>query len=412
MKILVIGSGGREHALCWKLAQSVKTSALYAAPGNPGMAQLATCLPTSDYLEAADAIDADLTVVGPEAPLAAGIVDRFREKGRRIVGPTAAAARLEASKAFAKEFMLRAGIPTARFATVETADQAVAALGEFDYPVVLKADGLAAGKGVIIANSKTEAEQAIAQLLAPEATLVIEEFLTGEEVSFIVLSDGVNILPLEPTQDHKAVFDGDRGPNTGGMGAYCDGRILGDFQKALVMAQVIRPAIEHMRADGHPFSGFLYAGLMMTRNGPKVLEFNARLGDPETQALMHRMESDFVEPLFAAAHGTLDERELKWRADPSVCVVLAAAGYPGSVRNGDPITGLDQVTGASVFHAGTKSIDNVLNTAGGRVLGVTASGATLKSAIDKSYEEVRKIRFEGMHYRTDIGQKGLKRWQE
>jgi phosphoribosylamine--glycine ligase len=241
---------------------------------------------------------------------------------------------------------------------------------------------------------------------------VIEEFLTGEEVSFIVLSDGVNILPLEPTQDHKAVFDGDRGPNTGGMGAYCDGRILGDFQKALVMAQVIRPAIEHMRADGHPFSGFLYAGLMMTRNGPKVLEFNARLGDPETQALMHRMESDFVEPLFAAAHGTLDERELKWRADPSVCVVLAAAGYPGSVRNGDPITGLDQVTGASVFHAGTKSIDNVLNTAGGRVLGVTASGATLKSAIDKSYEEVRKIRFEGMHYRTDIGQKGLKRWQE
>jgi|SRR5580700_9215734 phosphoribosylamine--glycine ligase len=412
MKILVIGSGGREHALCWKLAQSVKTSALYAAPGNPGMAQLATCLPTSDYLEAADTIDADLTVVGPEAPLAAGIVDRFREKGRRIVGPTAAAARLEASKAFAKEFMLRAGIPTARFATVETADQAVAALGEFDYPVVLKADGLAAGKGVIIANSKTEAEQAIAQLLAPEATLVIEEFLTGEEVSFIVLSDGVNILPLEPTQDHKAVFDGDRGPNTGGMGAYCDGRILGDFQKALVMAQVIRPAIEHMRADGHPFSGFLYAGLMMTRNGPKVLEFNARLGDPETQALMHRMESDFVEPLFAAAHGTLDERELKWRADPSVCVVLAAAGYPGSVRNGDPITGLDQVTGASVFHAGTKSIDNVLNTAGGRVLGVTASGATLKSAIDKSYEEVRKIRFEGMHYRTDIGQKGLKRWQE
>jgi phosphoribosylamine--glycine ligase len=412
MKILVIGSGGREHALCWKLAQSVKTSALYAAPGNPGMAQLATCLPTSDYLEAADTIDADLTVVGPEAPLAAGIVDRFREKGRRIVGPTAAAARLEASKAFAKEFMLRAGIPTARFATVETADQAVAALGEFDYPVVLKADGLAAGKGVIIANSKTEAEQAIAQLLAPEATLVIEEFLTGEEVSFIVLSDGVNILPLEPTQDHKAVFDADRGPNTGGMGAYCDGRILGDFQKALVMAQVIRPAIEHMRADGHPFSGFLYAGLMMTRNGPKVLEFNARLGDPETQALMHRMESDFVEPLFAAAHGTLDERELKWRADPSVCVVLAAAGYPGSVRNGDPITGLDQVTGASVFHAGTKSIDNVLNTAGGRVLGVTASGATLKSAIDKSYEEVRKIRFEGMHYRTDIGQKGLKRWQE
>jgi phosphoribosylamine--glycine ligase len=410
MKILVIGSGGREHALCWKLAQSAKTLALYAAPGNPGIAQVATCLATSDYLAAADSIDADLTVVGPEAPLAAGIVDRFREKGRRIVGPTAAAARLEASKVFAKEFMLRAGIPTARFATVDTADQARAALHEFDFPVVLKADGLAAGKGVIIANSPEEAEQAIAQLLTPGSILVIEEFLTGEEVSFIVLSDGVNVLALEPTQDHKAVFDGDQGPNTGGMGAYCDGRILGDFQKALVMAQIIRPAIEHMRADGHPFSGFLYAGLMMTRNGPKVLEFNARLGDPETQVLMHRMESDFVEPLFAAAHGTLDESNLNWRPDPSVCVVLAAAGYPGSVRTGDQITGLDQVTGATVFHAGTNIIDNVLATSGGRVLGVTASGATLESAIDNSYQEVRNIHFDGMHYRTDIGQKGLKRW--
>ena len=220
MKILVIGSGGREHALCWKLAKSPKTSAMYAAPGNPGIARIATCLDQTDYLAAADSIDADLTVVGPEAPLAAGIVDRFREKGRRIVGPTAVAARLEASKAFAKEFMLRAGIPTARFATVESVDQARAALHEFDFPLVLKADGLAGGKGVMIANSPIEAEQGIAQLLAPGSTLVIEEFLTGEEVSFIVLSDGVNILPLEPTQDHKAVFDGDRGPNTGGMGAY------------------------------------------------------------------------------------------------------------------------------------------------------------------------------------------------
>ena len=349
-------------------------------------------------------------MVGPEVPLAAGIVDRFREKGRRIVGPTAAAARLEASKAFAKEFMLRAGIPTARFATAETADEARAALHEFDYPVVLKADGLAAGKGVIIANSPEEAVQGIAQLLTPGSILVIEEFLTGEEVSFIVLSDGVNILQLEPTQDHKAVFDGDQGPNTGGMGAYCDGRILGDFQKALVMAQIIRPAIEHMRADGHPFSGFLYAGLMMTRHGPKVLEFNARLGDPETQVLMHRMESDFVEPLFAAAHGTLDESDLNWRPDPSVCVVLAAAGYPGSVRSDDRIHGLDQVSGATVFHAGTKMLNDVLSTSGGRVLGVTASGATLQTAIDNSYEAVRKIHFDGAHYRTDIGQKGLKRW--
>ena len=256
--------------------------------------------------------------------------------------------------------MLRTGIPTARFATVATADQALAALHEFDFPVVFKADGLAAGKGVIIASSAEEAHQGIAQLLTPGSRLVIEEFLTGEEVSFIVLSDGVNILPLEPTQDHKAVFDCDQGPNTGGMGAYCDGRIIGDFQKALIMAQIIHPAIEHMRADGHPFTGFLYAGLMMTRQGPKVLEFNARLGDPETQVLMHRMESDFVEPLFTAAHGTLDNAKLTWRPEPSVCVVLAAAGYPGSVRTGDRITGMDQITNATVFHAGTKLADNVL----------------------------------------------------
>ena len=410
MKILVIGSGGREHALCWKLKDSPKTTALYAAPGNPGMAQIAKCLPTTDYLAAAESIDADLTVVGPEAPLAAGLVDEFRAKRRPIVGPTASAARLEASKAFAKEFMMRAGIPTARFATVSSADEAHAALREFDFPVVLKADGLAAGKGVIIANSPLEASQAITQLLSPGSSLVMEEFLAGEEVSFIVLSDGVNILPLEPTQDHKTVFDGDRGPNTGGMGAYCDGRILDEFRKSQIMAQIIRPAIECMRAEGQPFTGFLYAGLMMTAQGPKVLEFNARLGDPETQVLMHRMESDFVESLFAAAHGALDQEPLRWRPEPSVCVVLAAAGYPGSVRSGDVITGIDRAKHATVFHAGTKLSGNDLVTAGGRVLGVTARGASLAEAIQNTYEELRPIRFEGMHYRTDIGRKGLKRW--
>jgi len=410
VKILVIGSGGREHALCWKLAQSPKTSALYAAPGNPGIAQVAKCLATTDYLAAAESVDADLTVVGPEAPLAAGIVDRFREKGRPIVGPTAAAARLEASKAFAKELMLRAGIPTARFATVNSVEEARDALHEFDFPIVLKADGLAAGKGVIVANSLGEAHQAIAQLLTHGSRLVIEEFLRGEEVSFIVLSDGVNILPLEPTQDHKAIFDGDKGPNTGGMGAYCDGRILGDFQKALITAQIVRPVIEHMRADGQPFTGFLYAGIMMTSEGPKVLEFNARLGDPETQVLMHRMASDFVQPLFAAAHGTLDEKELAWRPDPSVCVVLAAAGYPGEIRKGDRITGLERIGNATVFHAGTEMTNNVFIAAGGRVLGVTASGSDLSTAIQNTYREVGKIHFEGMQYRKDIGQKGLKRW--
>jgi phosphoribosylamine--glycine ligase len=407
MKILVVGSGGREHALCWKLAQSSKTSALYAAPGNPGIAQVATCLATTDYLAAAESMDADLTVVGPETPLAAGIVDQFRAKGRQIVGPTAAAARLEASKTFAKELMLRAGIPTARFATATHAEEARDALLEFDLPVVIKADGLAAGKGVIIANTHEEARRAIDQL---GPALVIEEFLAGEEVSFIVLSDGVNVLALEPTQDHKTVNDGDQGPNTGGMGAYCDGRILDPFRQELVMAQVIRPAIAQMRAEGTPFTGFLYAGLMMTAQGPKVVEFNARLGDPETQALMHRMASDFVEPLFAAAHGALDETPLEWKAAPSVCVVLAAAGYPGAVRTGDAITGLDQVHDATVFHAGTKLDKNVLTTSGGRVLGVTASGPTLDLAMSNAYQEVRKIHFDGMHYRQDIGRKGLRRW--
>ena len=239
---------------------------------------------------------------------------------------------------------------------------------------------------------------------------MIEEFLAGEEVSFIVLSDGVNVLALEPTQDHKTVNDGDQGPNTGGMGAYCDGRILDPFRQELVMAQVIRPAIAQMRSEGMPFTGFLYAGLMMTAQGPKVVEFNARLGDPETQVLMHRMASDFVEPLFAAAHGALDETPLDWKADPSVCVVLAAAGYPGAVRTGDAITGLDQVHEATVFHAATKVNENVVVTSGGRVLGVTASGATLDLAMSNTYSEVRKIHFDGMHYRKDIGRKGLKRW--
>ena len=374
------------------------------------MAQAATCIASTDYLAVAESIDADLTVVGPETPLAAGIVDQFRAKGRRIVGPTATAARLESSKAFAKEFMLRAGIPTARFTTAENADEAATALDAFDLPVVIKADGLAAGKGVIIANTREEAQLAVHQLMQFGSNLVIEEFLVGEEVSFIVLSDGVNVLALEPTQDHKRVNDDDEGPNTGGMGAYCDGRILDAFRQELVMAQVIRPAIAQMRAEGTPFTGFLYAGLMMTTQGPKVVEFNARLGDPETQALMHRMASDFVEPLYAAAHGALDETPLDWNADPSVCVVLTAAGYPGSVRTGDAIAGLDQVGNAQVFQAGTRKNDGALVTAGGRVLGVTANGATLELAMRNAYAEVEKIHFDGMHFRKDIGRKGLKRW--
>ena len=337
-------------------------------------------------------------------------MDRFRAKGRLIVGPTAAAAQLESSKAFAKAFMERAGIPTARSITATTAPEAHGALRRFGLPVVIKADGLMAGKGVAIAHSTQEAEQAIAQLFVTGTQLIIEEFLTGEEVSFIVLSDGNRALPLDPSQDHKAVGDGDTGPNTGGMGAYCDGRILTESQIQRVMDTIIVPAIHLMRGDGVPFTGFLYAGLMMTADGPKVLEFNARLGDPETQALMHRMRSDFVPYLDAAARGALTDTKLEWAADPSVCVVMAAHGYPGTVRTGGAIHGLHDVQHATIFHAGTKLNQNVLTTSGGRVLGVTASGADLASAIRNAYDATGKIHFEGMHYRRDIGQKGLKRW--
>ena len=405
----MVGGGGREHALVWKLAQH-DDAEIFAAPGNPGIAYQATCVATPDYLYAADSIRADLTVVGPEAPLAAGIVDAFRAEGRLIVGPTASAAQLESSKAFAKAFMNRAGIPTARSITAATQQDALDALNRFGLPVVLKADGLMAGKGVVIAHSKHEAEQAIAQLFVPGTQLLIEEFLTGEEASFIVLSDGVRVLPLEPSQDHKAVGDGDTGLNTGGMGAYCDGRILTESQIKRVMNTIINPAIHLMRGDGIPFTGFLYAGLMMTADGPKVLEFNARLGDPETQAIMHRMRSDFVPYLQAAARGALDQTKLEWAADPSVCVVMASHGYPGNIRTGDAITGLKNVDHATVFHAGTKLYQNDLTTSGGRVLGVTASGPDLASAIRNAYSGVEQIHFEGMHYRRDIGQKGLKRW--
>jgi phosphoribosylamine---glycine ligase len=401
MKVLVIGGGGREHALAWKLKQSPRVTGLYAAPGNPGTASIGTvCAAREGYLALAESIGADVTVVGPEAPLVAGIVDSFRAKGRRIVGPTAKAAQLEGSKAFSKEFMVRSGVPTAQAVTVESPQAAKAHVGDFGYPVVLKADGLAAGKGVIIADDENQALSALAQL--PGGKIVVEEFLRGEEVSFIVYADGDKVVPLEATQDHKAVWDGDRGPNTGGMGAYCDGRILEAGQIGEIMSAVITPTLEQMKADGSPYTGFLYAGLMMTPAGPKVLEFNARLGDPETQALMHRMDSDLMTML-------LDLEVPRWKPDPSVCVVMAAHGYPGEIRKGDDIRGID-TCGAEVFHAGTAVENGKLVTSGGRVLGVTASGATLGMAIENTYAAVRKINFDGAHHRSDIGQKGLKRW--
>ncbi len=399
MKILIIGSGGREHAIGWRLA--LEGHEIYAAPGNPGIAQVARLLPTTDYLAAAESIQADLTVVGPEVPLVAGVVDAFRALGLPIVGPTQENAQLEGSKIYAKEFMQRVGIPTARFVKTESLETALHALSQFDYPVAVKADGLAAGKGVIIAQDRAEAEAAV-QTLGPK--LVIEEFLRGEEVSFIVLSDGRDVVPLEATQDHKTVHDGDTGPNTGGMGAYCDGRIVSANDTQKIMDTVIEPAV---RATG--FTGFLYAGLMMTADGPKVIEFNVRLGDPETQPLMHRLEGGFGDALLRAATGSLKGATLRWKPEPSVCVVLAAHGYPGQVRTGDLITG-SEGCGAQVFHAGTKLGTNGLETSGGRVLGVTSSGPDLATAIDNTYEAVGKIHFDGMHYRKDIGQKGRRRW--
>jgi len=401
VKILVIGSGGREHAIAWRLSR--EGHQIFSAPGNPGIAQVATILPSTEYVSVAESLAPDLTVVGPEVPLVAGIVDQFRARGLTIFGPTQENAQLEGSKIYAKEFMQRVGIPTARFVRTESAETAVRALSQFDYPVAVKADGLAAGKGVVIAHSREEAEAAV-HSLGPR--LVIEEFLRGEEVSFIVVSDGRNVVALEATQDHKTVFDGDTGPNTGGMGAYCDGRIVSVSDTQRILDTIIEPAV---RATN--FTGFLYAGLMMTADGPKVIEFNVRLGDPETQPLMHRLEGGFGETLLRAATGNLQGTTLQWKREPSVCVVLAAHGYPGQVRSGDLITGIDAAE-AEVFHAGTKLGPNGLETSGGRVLGVTASGADLASAVRNTYAAVQKIHFAGMHYRKDIARKGFERWPQ
>jgi phosphoribosylamine--glycine ligase len=423
VKVLVIGGGGREHALVWRLAKSPSVEAVFAAPGNPGVAGLARTTPAdvenpAELLRLAEDLGADLTVAGPEAPLVAGVVNAFRAAGKAIVGPTAGAAQLEGSKIFSKRFMARAGIPTAEFVTVDNEADARAALDRFGAPVVLKADGLAAGKGVVVAATRAEASAALDELLSGRlvgqagSRLVIEECLAGEEVSFIVVSDGKRVLPLEPTQDHKAVRDNDAGPNTGGMGAYCDSRILTEADRARIMDTVILPTIERMAAEGHPFTGFLYAGMMMTAAGPKTLEFNVRLGDPETQCLLHRVDCDFAEVLMAAAQGDLTGARLAWKPDPSVCVVMAAHGYPGTPRKGDRIESIDraEALGATVFHAGTRLGAQGLETSGGRVLGVTSSGPDLSTAIAHTYNAVREIRFDGAHYRTDIGRKGLKRW--
>ncbi len=412
MKILIVGGGGREHALAWRLKQSPAVKEIIASPGNPGIAQIATCLPIppslSGYADMAAAHGAHLTIVGPEAPLVDGIVDLFYRRRLKIVGPTKAAAQLEGSKIFAKRFFEKASIPTARSIQVDSYDEAVLVLKDFALPVVIKADGLHAGKGVVIAQTKDEALAAI-QKLGP--ALVIEEFLEGEEVSFIGLSNGQFLIPFCPAQDHKRVFNNDQGPNTGGMGAYTDSRLLSPAQTSEIMERIILPTLHQMQVNRMPFTGFLYAGLMITADGPKILEYNVRLGDPETQAILHGFQGDFLEMLNLMVNGLGGIKARMW-GGCSVCVTLAAENYPATPTTGDAITGIDdaEATGATVFQAGTKLEGDKLVTNGGRVLGVTASGATLQSAIDSAYTAVNKIRFNGMHYRTDIGQKGLRRW--
>jgi len=424
MKILVIGSGGREHALTWKLRESLNMDEIYCAPGNAGIAQEGECVPVDvaqpqAILEVARQIKADLTVIGPEAPLVAGVVDDFERAGLWIVGPTKAAARLEGSKVFAKQFMQRQAIPTARFVVAEAFEDAVKALGGFGLPVVVKADGLAAGKGVVVAKTREEAEKALDEFMrqktlgAAGERVVIEECLRGEEMSFIVLTDGRAILPLALTQDHKAVFDNDQGPNTGGMGAYSDDSILDERTRDTVLRWIVAPTLAGMAAEGSPFRGFLYVGLMMTAEGPKVLEYNVRLGDPEAQPILMRLRSDLVDLFKGIREGQLAAVEARWSPNPSVCVVLASKGYPGKPEVGKVITGYEAAEaqgGVKVFHAGTVFRERQLLTAGGRVLGVTATGADLPGAIERAYTAVAKIHFEGMHYRRDIGAKGLRRF--
>ena len=423
MKVLVLGSGGREHALVWKLRQSPRISQLYCAPGNGGIADDAECVAADvQNLESVTALAArlqpDLTVVGPELPLTLGVVDEFTRRGWRAFGPTQAAAQLEASKSFAKEFLLRHHIPTAHFAICDSVDEVRAALGHFHTPVVVKADGLAAGKGVVIAKSKEEAASVAAEMFSGKmvgqagARVVLEECLKGDELSFLVFSDGERVAPLVAAQDHKRVGDGDTGPNTGGMGAYSTADIVDDQMRDWLVHHIAQPVVTGMKAEGAEFKGVLYCGLMMTARGPMVLEFNCRFGDPETQPILMRLESDLVEALEASIDGRVSDGDFKWSQDASVCVVMASGGYPGTYEVGKRIDGLDEagaVEGVKVFHAGTSKRDGAYFTAGGRVLGVTARAGDLETAVARAYAACGKISFDGAHYRKDIAARALKR---
>jgi len=419
MKVLIIGSGGREHALAWACAKSPRVSEVVCAPGNGGIASVARCVAArqsdlGDLLRVVAAEKPDLTVVGPELPLSLGLVDELLRRSLAVFGPTQAAAMLETSKAFAKRFMQRHKIPTAKYAAVANEAEALESLHLFHLPVVIKADGLAAGKGVLICETKQQAEAAISGLFsgkllgAVEGAIVIEEFLEGEEISFLLLSDGKHVTPLVPAQDHKRIGEGDTGLNTGGMGVYTTDAMLDDKMTSWLVQHVAQPTIDGMLAEETPFTGVLYCGLMMTARGPMVLEYNARFGDPETQAILVRLESDLVEGLESCVEGRLSDTEFRWKQGASACVVAASEGYPGSYSSGKKITGLDAAGElAQVFHAGTTLLDGEYLTSGGRVLGVTAAADSLQEALALAYEGMARIHFDGMYYRRDIGYRAV-----
>jgi phosphoribosylamine--glycine ligase len=423
MKILVIGSGAREHAIAWKLSRERGAAAVVCAPGNPGIAAVAQCVKAevsdpASLLAIARRDAVDLTVVGPEVPLSLGVVDLFTASGLAIVGPTRAAAALESSKSFAKEFMARHGVPTARFQVCDTASEALAAIarGDLGFPLVLKADGLAAGKGVVIAEDRAAAEEAVRAAMIDRRfgsagdRIVLEECLVGQEASYFVLADETRFITLSSAQDHKRIFDDDRGPNTGGMGAFAPSPLVTPDVERRVVDEIVRPVLAGMQREGTPYRGFLYVGLMLTVDGPRVIEFNVRFGDPEAQVIFPMLDEDLSWLLASAATGALPDRPARFRSEPHVGVVLAAAGYPESARTGDVIAGLDAAAaepGALVFHAGTARHDGKVVTAGGRVLTVVGRGPTHRDAIEVAYRAASHIRFDGMQFRRDIGKKAL-----